>query len=423
MKKRMLTTSVTALAVIASALTAALTASAANMSNGTNGVLTSSDTELIFTKDLVIHNEDTSVTSVYGPTITYNYDIAAADGESLATVKDSTGKSMQVSAGIPAAVTFTDNKAEFASAAVTLTDGKYIASDDLKLTFDTTKFPSAGIYRYKITESVADADLEAAAITRDSDNYSADRYLDVYVKNGTDGLEVSSYVMFHKGSSEDFAIDGTDTATTEKKTDGYDSEDKNGSEGDTGNMADHYYTFNHKIKKQIEGDLADMTHKFPFTVSVASADKTGQTYSVECPDTAITTGTIGTGFTVSLGNDDTITLTGLPADAQISVSETNDTPNTYQAAVVNPTVAAAAVAADGTCSFADEKLTDYTAALNAAPTKALTDDTVFTNTLESISPTGVILTVAPYAIMLGAAFFFIFIYMKNKKREGSESAV
>lgn len=421
MKKRMFYSSVTALAVIASALTSALTASAATMPE--SGVLTSSENELTFTKDLVIHNEDSTVASVNGPTISYDYAIAAASGESLSTVKDSSGKTMNVSAGIQDAVTFTDHTAAFTEQAYTLSDGKYVASDNLVLTFDPTAFPNAGIYRYKITETVDADDLTAAAITRDSENYSADRYLDVYVKNGTSGLEISSYVMFHKGSDEEFPIDGTDTDTTEKKTDGYDSDDKNGTEGDEGNMADHYYTFNQTIQKKIEGDLADMTHKFPFTVNVTSATKTGQTYSVTCPDTTITTGTIGTGFSVSLGNNDTITLTGLPADAKISVSETNDTPNTYQAAVVNPTVEADAIAANGTCSFTNEALTNYTAALNAAPTKSLADDTVFTNTLESISPTGVILTAAPYAIMLGAAFFFIFIYMKNKKREGSESAV
>ena len=62
--------------------------------------------------------------------------------------------------------------------------------------------------------------------------------------------------------------------------------------------------------------------------------------------------------------------------------------------------------------------------LNDKPTKnADITGTKFTNKLDDMSPTGVILTAAPYAIMLGVALFFIALYMRNKKKDESENTI
>lgn len=426
MKKKTMFTMLTAAAITTALLSNAMTAFAANMNNASNGVLTTNENTLTFQKDIVVHNEDTSVTSVYGPTVSYTYAIAAAEVGTETSIKDSGGNVSHVKAGIPAAVSFTDNQAEFTTAAVALTGGDGVVSDDVALSFTPSAFGAAGIYRYKITET--HGDLTAACITR-SAHYSADRYLDVYVENDAGGeLKISAYVMFHDADTTSFDATDNTSGNTEKKTDGYDADDDSTSTDPTGggDMADHYYTYNYSLKKEITGGLADKTHQFPFTI-----ETTGfvTTYSVEKSAqnaTAPETGTVGTDLSVALANDGTVRLVGLPANATVKVTETNDTPDTYKTSAANPTVAQASVESGRTLGFdAAVNLTDYATNQTAEPGKdtALGTETVFTNELASISPTGVVLAVAPYAIMLAAAAFFILMFAKNRKKDESVGTI
>lgn len=441
MKKTTLFSTFSAIAVSAMMLTAGISANAANMNQATNGVLslTSSDTSLTFSKDIVIHNDDASVTSVYGPTFTYNYTAAPAEGTELANITDSEGKTVMAKAGPANGILFPEDtekkvgQAKFTSGSVTLTSGEAVISAPVTLNVDLTKFSGAGVYRYKITESVPEGTtLTSASITR-GDNYSSERFLDVYVKNGDEGLEVSAYVMFHLGNGEEALIDGkTETSTILKKTDGFDSEDKAG-EGSSSSvaqdMADHYYTYNYTVKKNIVGDLADKTNKFPFTVNTSSGANTGKTFSIKCPDSAVTSGTVGTSFTTGLANGETITIYGLPADAKVSVTEHNNTSDKYKVSLLNPGAEgdeAETLAAGASTGFTGDDaidLTKYSTNTKTKPDKTYNAATEFTNTLESISPTGVILTAAPYAIMLGIAVFFIAMFLRNKKKDESENTI
>ena len=443
MKKTTLFSTFSAIAVSAMMLTAGISANAANMDQATNGVLnlTSNDTSLIFSKDIVIHNDDASVTSVYGPTVTYNYTAAPAEGTELANITDSEGKTVMAKAGPANGILFPEDtvekkvgKAKFTSGSVNLTSsGEAVISAPVTLSVDLDQFPGAGVYRYKITESVPEGTtLTSASITR-GDNYSSERYLDVYVKNGDEGLEVSAYVMFHLGNGEEPEIDGkTRTTTVLKKTDGFDSEDKAG-EGSSSSvaqdMADHYYTYNYTVKKNIVGDLADKNNKFPFTVNTSSGTNTGKTFAIQCPDSAVTSGTVGTSFTTGLANGETITIYGLPADAKISVTEQNNTSDKYKVSLLNPGTTGdepQTLAAGASTGFTGEDaidLTEYSTNTKTKPDKTYDAATEFTNTLESISPTGVILTAAPYAIMLGIAVFFIAMFLRNKKKDESENTI
>jgi len=436
MKKTRLFSVLSALTATAAMLTAGLPASAVSMTDATNGVLTVADEEtspntLTFTKEIAVFNEDTSVASVYGPTITYEYTIAPYEVTATDTITDANGVTVTAKTGVTDGVTLSDSTAVFASSEVALTDGVGVISDDLVASVDLSKFTSAGVYRYKITEADSETARGNASITRDTDNYSTDRYLDVYIRNTDEGLAVSAYVMFHVGSGESTTIDGTTNATaatnTEKKTDGYDVADNNGSETSsadgTGNMGDKYYTYNYEVEKEITGSLADKSHKFPFVVSTTASSNAGQTFNIITPE-GTTTGTIGTNVEVGLADGETLQLIGLPATATVAVTETNDTSDTYKTTIASPTVAEASVASNGTAGFSAQNLTNYAVTLNEEPTKnADITGTKFTNKLDEISPTGVILTAAPYAIMLAVACFLMALYMKNKKKDESESAI
>ncbi|MCR5110016.1 MAG: QVPTGV class sortase B protein-sorting domain-containing protein [Ruminococcus sp.] len=462
MKKRSMITMISAAAMtLTMAGMTSMNAMAVTMPDNSKGVVVSSTTSgdyssLTFKKDIVVHNEDTNYSgNVIGPVIKYNYQIAPVTVTS-AKVKDASGNEQNVTSGVANAVSFTstgaDNQAVFNGASVQLTGGKATVSDNVTVVVDATKFAGAGIYRYKITESVdTTTPIDGAGVTRDTDKYSDDRYLDIYVQNGTSGLEVYAYVMFHSstatpGDTSFAEATSTDPAVNvDQKTIGYDGDDTSSSSSTTpgfddpvqGDMADHYYTFNYTLTKSITGTLADKTHKFPFQIEVSSEigkSKSSKEYAITktgeptAPDTftldADGKATIGdlTNTKLAIADAQAVTLYGLPVDATVKVTEKNDTDDKYKSNYQNTTGDASAVtdvAKDGTYGFSSAlNLTDY-ASNNNTKTKPNTEDTTFTNNLPAVSPTGVAMAVAPFAIMGGAAVGFVLLASRNRKKDES----
>ncbi|MBP3267328.1 MAG: hypothetical protein J6M07_03245, partial [Ruminococcus sp.] len=224
------------------------------------------------------------------------------------------------------------------------------------------------------------------------------------------------------------------------KTIGFDSEDTTdesiGGTQSNQNMADHYYTYNYEVEKEITGALADKSHQFPFTVNTSKpTDSTAAVNfyvkKTEASDhsaanaSLTASGTIGTAVEEGLADGNMLHLIGLPANASIaSVSELNDTADTYEVTVVNPTLHVPALEANSSASYATATpLTNYATNKTSEPDDSALEGTKFTNDLTDISQTGVILTYVPYAIMLGVALFFIGMFIRNKKNEENENTI
>lgn len=344
---------------------------------------------LTIEKEIVVTNPDGE--SVYAPAITYTYEIApAANG---ATVTDANNHSAVVKAGIAEAVEtatvsidFTSNEKAAASA-----EGTELAGST-QFTFDENAFPSAGIYRYQITENQP-AGFAAAGLTR-SDEYKAERILDVYVKNTEDGLEIYGFILFEGSENDDI---NTETVKSE------------GWVKDTGiKDVDVYRTTNLTVTKTIDGTLADKTHDFPFQVNVDSRTITNGRIIVDGQmaafDGSYELGALAADSELKLGNNDSVQIIGIPVgadDTTYTVNEFNDTPDTY----ISKNAEEKTLAADNA--------TDYTAL-------ALSSDAVtsaFTNTLDAVSPTGIVMRFAPYALMLGAGTV---IFAISRRRETEE---
>ena len=235
--------------------------------------------------------------------------------------------------------------------------------------------------------------------------------------------------MFHDSDSTiSFDAAANPKVNVEKKTDGYDADDDTTTSSSTqngGNMADHYYTYNYDLKKVIAGDLADKTHQFAFAIDTSGAAATYAVTKSATNATAPATGTVGTPLPVSLADQGTVKLIGLPANTTVLVTETNNTSDKYKTDIAFPTVAQATVDKNGTIAFDQTDLTNYGTNQKTQPTKtpALGTQTTFTNTLDSISPTGVVMMVAPYAIMLAAAGFFILVFLKNRRKDESAGTI
>lgn len=420
-------------------------------SNHTNATRVAGDDEIPLTKGIVFFNANGS--NVYEPNVTFSYDVEpasiAASGVVATVTDDATlhapdpAVTSNVYPGPAGGVTGTT--IAFAANTTNGTHTAAAAGTEVErtgnLTLDITKFSRPGIYRYLITESVNGSgtnaeNLAAAGLAARDADYATTRYLDVYIRNGSSGLEMYGAVIFN--STESTA--GTDdiTTTTEKTT-GFEPGVGGSSSYATDKNVDKYYTYDFTVKKTVSGGMADKNHEFPFYVSVSNsisgamftytADNnesfTGATKASNVVTLTANGFSIGTNAKTSdltLKHNDTIVLVGLPSNQStelaVVITEFNDTYDSYTptASATNGTLTmtngTAMTAQSGSAATAS-----FAVKTNDVAAQILTID----NNLAEISPTGVVLRIAPYAIMLGAGVV-LFIILKSRKNKAVEEA-
>lgn len=400
-------------------------------------------------KDIVLYNPDSA--TVYVPTITYYYNVAAATVSANDTITDNEGNTVKVKAGVTDGVTLDteDSTAAFPKGTQTTVEASAtgtVLTDTFNLVIDPTKFTAAGVYRYIIEETNEASDLTAVGMTRSNNDYVSTRTLDVYIEDNNDTRGVVGYVLSVGDNTTTINGEDADPATTiTGKTTGFvqDYIDKTvdpdldgtttGDPKTDKKLADEYYTYNYKVTKVITGNLSDKTEKFRFTVTVNGID--GQKFTADSAEKTIASGTAA--VQKELGNNEFIELIGIPANASIAVEESNQNPGTYTVslteadgitapAVVYSDTTAKKLTPDSMASFDEKKISAYTDASTAADNllnKQNLKDTTFTNDLQTISPTGVVLMAAPYAIMLGAAVFFIVFSLRRRRDDEAKNTI
>ena len=347
---------------------------------------------------LKVYNPET--VNVYAPNITYTFTVAA--GSAGKEITDSTGvKAKTKTAAVPTyASTLSWASASTLVGASSSGDDSSTANvQNLALDFSGVSFGAAGVYRYTITESATytGTGVTAGATGLDTaDNTKHVLYLDVYVKDGTAaGDTIYGYVLHT-------ADDDTTTSSTK-----------------VGCFEDEYYTSNLKVTKTLVGDAAKNTNQFPMNVAFDASSITAGFHLV--------TRKTGTNATVSTLADKTYTdaaaavangatanyieYVGIPTGVTFTVTETNN---------VQGTTYNAQYAIDGgTASTAAPKYYNETLAATTTTVAEKTAHTVdFTNTLALISPTGVVLRVAPYVFMLAAGIFLL--TLSRRRRRATE---
>lgn len=257
--------------------------------------------------------------------------------------------------------------------------------------FSEVTFKEPGIYRYVITETGTNQ-----AVTNDANDK---RYLDVYVTDENGTLKVSGYIL-HATDSEVGMGDsqGSDGNQKDSKSQGF---------------TNTYDTSNLTFKKEVAGNQASHDKYFEFTVEIKDAvPKT--VYNVDITGATATSGSNAATIAANanktnvkqliVGDDGTvtqkfylqhgqyITIQGIAKKSTYTVTE-NEEDYKSEAAVVedykDPTT--------GTVASADLK-------------------TSYLNTRAGTIPTGVIMTVAPFAAvtLLGAAGM---VTIKMRKKE------
>ena len=425
----------------------------AGLTGGEVGGYTSPDSPKVQNKTLILKKELTAynldATQIQAPTISYTYAITA--GDAGVNVTDATSDhadgigalKVPTKAGITEGVAITGT-IEWTNAETLNADTDGEANyKDLKINFSNVVFTGPGIYRYVITETAPN--YAASGVTATTGTHT--RYLDVYVKasntftNGSAASDWDIYGYVCMYDSEDVDPVADTTTTGAMKTNGFVA----GTNDGTVIKADSYYTFNVTVSKTVVNDnYAKATHAFPFTVIFTNA---AVTQSVDI--SSATTGTTPDGFidpdpaALSVGDTKgvvfikdgaSVKYIGIPNGTSVEVYETNDMTGVIYQVTTTLTPTGTAPNTDNSVSWgnaptvavaqAAEKEAFQSTKATIATTADKDDDNAYavavTNRLLTISPTGVSLRVAPYALMLCAGLLLVFFSRRRKAKAESE---
>ena len=373
MKRKLSTALVMLLAFVLLIGTTAITASAAETTYEAIGGSTT-----LLVKNLVV-DADANI-----PDITFSYNIRRD------THKDATGTTIEIleasrAAEIGTAVFSNDDTANTINGLpsdadpTSATAGKKYAQKSIPITFPVGTFTKPGVYRFVITET----DNHLPGVTYDSNQT---RYLDVFVvANDNNVLSVNGYVL--RDSATDISINnGEYVESPGVKSSGY-----------TNILTQYDFDFS----KTISGNQGDKNKRFNFTLKITGANPGVYpviTNGVTDNPTSITVGANGTATgEYSLTNGSTVKVVGLNAGAVCTVTE-------------NPDDYTATYSLDGGDAVSGADSSDVTLDRDHS--------VAFTNTRNGIIPTGIIMTIAPFAIgicVFGAVFIFIICRKKRRR--------
>ena len=257
------------------------------------------------------------------------------------------------------------------------TAGKKFAQKSIEILFPVGTFIKPGVYRFVITET----NSNLPGVTYDSE---PTRYLDVFVvADKNNELSVESYVL--RDSATDIGTNGGYVEDPDVKSSGY-----------INSLTQYDFDFS----KTISGNQGDKNKRFNFTLNITGANP--GTYPIIANDvqgnpTSITVGANGTATNeYSLTDGSTVKVIGLNKGAVCTVTEDPD---------------------DYTATHRLDSGEENSGPSQDAVTLDSDHSVAFTNTRNGIIPTGIIMTIAPFAIgicVFGAVF--IFIICKRKRR-------
>ena len=437
-KKGLLKKAVGILAATSMVATMSIAAFADDAEVQTDGTQTTSSATVSMLKTIKLVDENIdggSYISKHCPNVSYTYTITAPTAAELVAAHGEDNSEISLKAGNTAAVNSTTATLSYTSAQSDNDSNDKNAADGLvsryvEFTFDSTQFTEEGIYRYKVTESDptgTDASLVENTYNAAGGGYVKERYIDVWVIINNDTPEIKGYTVVEKTKDqndddiymktggytetsydEEGNKDGGTTSTTPDPVTG-------GNVGEDYRSVSQYTTYDLKVAKNV----INSKKSFDFTINLSGLIDTHKVW-VNGTETTVSGTSLST--TTTLSNGGTYIIKGLPASAAYTISEalkSGDT-NTYSVKATKTEKGGTATAISpseatigGNGNPTSSTISNATAITS---TGALTGDTVtVTNTCTSITPTGVILKVIPYVIMVVAGFAIIVFVARRRK--------
>jgi len=386
-------------------------------------------------------------------------DVAATYKKGTTTISDGTntilvepGQAAQITGGTEKTAEFKADTYTMPTAVITAPDVQTF-TQTVSFSFDTTKFTKAGVYRFVITESLPEGankdDVEDTGGKGENGAgqqdvpYQRERFLDVYVRSkdtaGVITYEIYGYVMHSGDTDKDNNATGNKWAL--HKNSGFDGGKQKGNGKLTPQGYTKYTPRKVKIKKKISG-LVPTDTLFPFTIQLlhggattAANDNKDMEIKVKYPGFTPTAPNAYQIMSVddfnaavrNLKHDDEVEIIGLPKSTTVKVQEQNknfvgavksdltgyksidlidankDTTITVPTKVLKP---------DATSTDPDSFSAEVTRQLTANDLGLL-----YHNHVDEITPTGVVLTVVPYAMMIFVAISMAFMFLTKRKEE------
>ena len=386
-------------------------------------------------------------------------DVAATYKKGTTTISDGTntilvepGQAAQITGGTEKTAEFKADTYTMPTAVITAPDVQTF-TQTVSFSFDTTKFTKAGVYRFVITESLPEGankdDVEDTGGKGENGAgqqdvpYQRERFLDVYVRSkdtaGVITYEIYGYVMHSGDTDKDNNATGNKWAL--HKNSGFDGGKQKGNGKLTPQGYTKYTPRKVKIKKKISG-LVPTDTLFPFTIQLlhggattAANDNKDMEIKVKYPGFTPTAPNAYQIMSVddfnaavrNLKHDDEVEIIGLPKSTTVKVQEQN---KNFVGAVKSDltgyksidlidankdtsiTVATKVLKPDATSTDPDSFSTEVS--------KPLTNNDLgllYHNHVDEITPTGVVLTVVPYAMMIFVSISMAFMFLTKRKEE------
>lgn len=378
---------------LATAMLAGLTAvpASAAASIGANGTAGGGNGTPLDEKKLSFVSELWLPDGVSVPDATFTYTLTGADASGDPDYNVTNG-SVDVQAGTG---TLTES-AEFDStddSKVTDSGETGIKKVTETVTFDLSKLPTftnVGVYKYTLTQGLT-SDLSSDFNT--SKISSRVVYLFVgHPDTAPDTCEVTGAVMVNS-SSYDAKAKSKGNIINFYLIDG--NPDNPGDPDNPPEVKDNTLT----ISNAIAGAMGDKTAEFNFNFTVSSsADSTKQFAYVVTKDGAPGSKQYATSGTevqsIKLGDGDTITIYGLSSSDKFTVSQTDADTNGYDTKIGDEDIS----------GVTEKTLGDY---------KTL----AFTNTRDSIAPTGLVMNVAPYVLLVLVAAGAGYVFLRKREED------
>ena len=386
-------------------------------------------------------------------------DVAATYKKGTTTISDGTntilvepGQAAQITGGTEKTAEFKADTYTMPTAVITAPDVQTFTKT-VSFSFDTTKFTKAGVYRFVITESLPEGankdDVEDTGGKGENGAgqqdvpYQRERFLDVYVRSkdtaGVITYEIYGYVMHSGDTDKDNNATGNKWAL--HKNSGFDGGKQKGNGKLTPQGYTKYTPRKVKIKKKISG-LVPTDTLFPFTIQLlhggattAANDNKDMEIKVKYPGFTPTAPNAYQIMSVddfnaavrNLKHDDEVEIIGLPKSTTVKVQEQN---KNFVGAVKSDLTGYKSI--DLIDANKDTSITVGTKVLKPDTTstdpdsfstevsKQLTNNDLgllYHNHVDEITPTGVVLTVVPYAMMIFVSISMAFMFLTKRKEE------
>lgn len=278
-----------------------------------------------------------------------------------------------------------------------------------------------GVYTYKLTETNGGV----AGVEYDDSVY----YVNVYVINQVDDnnvptglVTVSDVTAWRTNNMSDEALKALTKDWTGDLLD-INDKDADGKVGNDGGDNEIDYPFENEyttdadlvVSKTVTGNYASTTQEFPFSVALTGLTANTE-YTVTLADGSTDTFTTDANgaytYETTLAHDETFTIAGLPSSAAYTITETQDATYSGEYAITDGSGANQT----GTAAIAANVVATGVLADNAMVDNVLADEEVdFTNNKEYTVPTGIALSVLPFAC--GIAVVAVLLVVTNKKRQ------